>query len=567
MQPTGVAYGLSTIDDYVEPFLVDVMKQARPWTDGYPATSEEMATSWGKIAPTLDSDGYPMVMPTGLISTLKTQWAFPAFDGVEGPWVLIYKGEGTLQLNGVSDVTHTPPVGDGYGRYEFTNPSSPSYVVDITMLDTDPNDNGNYIRDMHMFLLSEEALFNDGQVFKPGYLDLHRDADTVRFMDWMQSINSSIVTWAERPTPTSRTFSHGYGSPTAGMPVEYMVAFCNELGCHGWFNIPLRADDDFVTQFITYIRDNLDPGLMAKVEWGNEIWNSAGPFGLQMAWCYEQAHALWGTEDINFIAPSNRDYQAMRATQVAKICHDLFTATGQRSQLKNYIGNQTDNGFWLQNRMLNRYVWNYAATENAANPGDPPYPDNPLPVLNPIDYFDGVAVTTYWGSSNTLRSDLVTYRSTHTDEEASVWLVAQLMDPEVDESIPHVVTRHIAQRTALDSFGAPGEAMEVVAYEGGQHLHDLVTTADPGNATGLGAFLREFTRSSYNAYLYSQSWDAFEEHLSGPYMHLSKVGPNDNNKSWSLLDDPTDKNERYRCSTSRALGLPYEEGKFALRTG
>jgi hypothetical protein len=64
------------------------------------------------------------------------------------------------------------------------------------------------------------------------------------------------------------------GARTGGR-LETLVAIANELDVDPWFCIPTQADDDYVTQFATYIRDNLDAGLKAYFEYSNETWNTA----------------------------------------------------------------------------------------------------------------------------------------------------------------------------------------------------------------------------------------------------------------------------------------------------
>src|ERR1035437_8738349 len=59
----------------------------------------------------------------------------------------------------------------------------------------------------------------------------------------------------------------------AGWAIEAQVALCNALNCDGWFGIPHLADDTYVTNMPTYIRDHLNPGLVAYYELSNEVWN------------------------------------------------------------------------------------------------------------------------------------------------------------------------------------------------------------------------------------------------------------------------------------------------------
>ena len=56
------------------------------------------------------------------------------------------------------------------------------------------------------------------------------------------------------------------------------MQLANEVGADPWFNIPLKADDNYVRALASYVDDHLDDGLVARFELSNEVWNWAGPF-------------------------------------------------------------------------------------------------------------------------------------------------------------------------------------------------------------------------------------------------------------------------------------------------
>ena len=58
------------------------------------------------------------------------------------------------------------------------------------------------------------------------------------------------------------------------------MALANDLQADPWFTLPHLADDDLVRTYAEIVRDGLDPGLRAHVEFSNEIWN----------WQFAQAH-------------------------------------------------------------------------------------------------------------------------------------------------------------------------------------------------------------------------------------------------------------------------------------
>jgi hypothetical protein len=109
----------------------------------------------------------------------------------------------------------------------------------------------------------------------------------IRFMKWSSSeANTRFggtprepMTWALRNTPTSGSWGN-----FDGPPLEHKIELCNALGIDPWFTLPWNCDDNYVTQFATYVRDNLAPGRKAYYELSNEIWN----FG------YDVALQSWG---------------------------------------------------------------------------------------------------------------------------------------------------------------------------------------------------------------------------------------------------------------------------------
>jgi hypothetical protein len=535
MAKPDVAYGLPTFTDEYESPFVNWLKTSRPLTKGFTAAYEE-------IEPYLDADHHPTQMPPGWTTILSSfGFAFADPTLIQGPWVFLYEGEGTVTVSGFGIVIDD----EAPGRIEFTNPDSSG--INIAITETDPNENGNYIKMKALFLAEDEALYNANVLCRPSWLNAYRDADTIRFMDPMQTNWSTQSAWADRPTMTMRSWNGGgYGWPSIGMPIEAMVALTNELEPRvAWYCMPHLATDDYCTQFATYIRDNQTPSIITTPEYSNEMWN--GVFG-QTAWAQAQAEALWGTSQVAGDEPSCFDYQAVRATQVAKIWDDVFGVDAD-TRVAHHLGVQTGNAYWI-NRQLTAIVANTAGWPGGV-------------ALDPLDYFSalnrpaggGIACTTYFGNNATLvGTDLPAYLATHTDEETAEWFAGQLVNAAVEQSIPYVRDSWINQRTMLDALGPRGVAAQMVLYEGGQHFH--VVNSE---------FLVWFVRTVWCAYLYDQSWTAFESThegrrlIEGPYMHLSLIGPNGLGGSWSLLDHEGDMPERYRVSLIRSRGLTWDQ--------
>ena len=94
----------------------------------------------------------------------------------------------------------------------------------------------------------------------------------IRFMDLTGTNSSTQTTWATRPKLTDATWGKA-------APWEVCIALCNQTGKDGWFNIPHKADADYITNLGKLIDETLRPDVAAFVEFSNETWNGASGFG------------------------------------------------------------------------------------------------------------------------------------------------------------------------------------------------------------------------------------------------------------------------------------------------
>jgi len=111
-----------------------------------------------------------------------------------------------------------------------------------------------------------------------------------------------------------------------------MVALANRLNADPWFNLPHKADNNYVRQYAKYVKENLRPGLKAYVEYTNEAWNSI----------FTQAHYVKDMgERMNL--DEDRDkagykYFSLRSVQI----FDMFEQTfGGKERLVRVMGSWT----------------------------------------------------------------------------------------------------------------------------------------------------------------------------------------------------------------------------------
>jgi len=383
----------------------------------------------------------------------------------------------------------------------------------LNITSTDPAHSGNYLRNITLVAEKYEALHAAGEIFNPDWLAVVQDARELRFMDWMATNGVTSASWEDRPQIGDVTWM-------GGVPVEVMVELANQTGTEPWFTMPAGADEAYIRNFATYVRDHLDPGLQVHVEYSNEMWNWSFA---QTKWLGAQAVAVWGTTD----KAAWLDYAAMLATKSALIWDDVFGAEAD-ARVDNVMGTQTSNA-WIANHLLTAPLWQMM---------------DPSGYVAPSSVFDSLAVTTYFGSSTLsnvdLRTELLTALKTP-GIDATAWLAAKLMDPDYSRSIPQIITFWAANKAIADTYG-----LDLVAYEGGQHV--LYSTSISGmsveDQATLTTFLSGFVRSQAMAELYLELWTAWAAVSDGPFMQFGDVSAASKYGAWGIFSALGDHNPR-----------------------
>ncbi len=296
--------GLNGLADWStqHPFL-DLMKTARDWTGHLPGQwggyEGEALRAAGHVGP----DGWPLSLPEGIekLETLILTDQPPEAEHLRGDYVLTYEGKAEISLGG-----RARRIRYEEGRITFSyEPGDGSVGIALTSIDAaDP------IRDIHVVREDMRPLWEAGAIFNPDWIEKIRDLRSLRFMDWMVTNGSLISRWDDRPRVDDMTWT------VWGVPLPVMIELANRIGADPWFNIPHLADDDYVRNFAEAVRDGLNPGLKAHVEFSNEVWNRVFP---QADWAAQQAEARWGATDTGWA-----QFYAMRAAQVMNIWTDVF---------------------------------------------------------------------------------------------------------------------------------------------------------------------------------------------------------------------------------------------------
>lgn len=508
--------------------FLDIAKTMRPWIGHKPDQWGGMTYAELVAGGYIDADGWVRAVPEGL-SHVGTIWQwdkYPAFASHRvGVYTLTYEGEGRLSVGGDARIIDRAP-----GHIVFENRKGQN--VYLGLRDLDPAGTGNYIRNISIIPQKHAEAFALGARFNPDWLALVQDARHLRFMNWTRTNNATLRRWEDRPTP-DELFSG------RGVPIEYLVQLANEVGADPWFTMPHDAEPDYVRNFARLVRDTVDPALTIRVEYSNETWNSAFR---HTRWLTEQTKAAgWGD--------ARHAYHTKKATEVARIWDAVFGAEAD-TRLRHVMGAQADN-VWASGQRLEAKMWR--KKERRA-------------FVSPSDVFDELAITHYFGSPTVrdpaLRAALLE-QIRAPGVNAQAWLADKLMDPDYDGSIPSLRIfwqEHaaIAQRHGLD----------LVAYEGGQHVHHYFAVEDVPKAdlTDLTEFMIAFVRSPHMAQLYAASWQAWAEVSDGPFMQYEEIGQVSKWGSWGLRSSLDDTSPRaVLLDRLNAQSLPWWDATGGVR--
>ncbi len=354
--------------------FVDLFRGARPFTE-YSCTDI-----------TYDAQGWPATIPascdtqdnavfrtptwaTSLILRYVPLGAIPV-----GKYTVLYEGSGDIQYSGIGSKL---PAESSFGRdvIEITPELIKTRNVAglrIQLKNIDPNNPLKNIRVImpggicagnplvrvdsetdcpsgayQSFVDTLQADRNN-IVFNPDYLRFLKDFKVIRTMNFMEAsprnpcytlTDAAYTTcllqdfnWNQRAKMDDASWGGSARTPLLqrygrGVPLEVIVKLVNQLERDPWFNIPHNATDDYVTQFATYVRDHLKPGLKAHIEYTNEPWN-----GIFWASLYVREKG----KDLDSNAyRAGYKYYSKRAVEIFTIWRDVFGGTDRLVRILN----------------------------------------------------------------------------------------------------------------------------------------------------------------------------------------------------------------------------------------
>ncbi|WP_294391036.1 calcium-binding protein [uncultured Sphingomonas sp.] len=495
MNLTGVSYYSTQ-----EPFI-DRAKTA----DGWRTTNNSVNVD-------MNDAGDPMGIPSGSNYIYKMVGVDPAGEAPIDTYVMTWQGSGTFSLAGAKILSKS----DNQITFEVTKPDTVS--VQLKLSNMNP---GDPLRDLHVVRTDQVDLFQAGEIFNPAFVEKASAWDVLRFKDWGNIDPGKAVSWDDRSQVSDSSWAKAQHAD--GVPLEVMVRLANETGTAMWWNVPGQADDTYVRNALSYIRDHLDPGIKLHVEYSNEVWN----WDYKVAsYAQDQASALWG-KDANGdgrIDPKDKaelpngawmTYYGYRSAQVAKMVDEVFGSSAD-ARTESVLGGQ------LGNDGLFGYMQKGITAAGGTVSG----------------LFDSYAVTTYFGNQLSVSDKnaanqakvLEWARGGQAGMDAAFKELEQGGPLRADGGMSQLVSR-LTKAAGL----AKANGLDLQAYEGGAHLTAAKFPASiQGEITDFFARLMNDPRMGN---LYTRMADIFEDVGGSTLVSYFDVGDSDKYGYWGVLDN------------------------------
>ncbi len=308
-RPVGV--NLAFVKDWSTQWVfVDAMKQCRPWI-----VQDVAGQNWGVENIDIPSrpDGYPTHVPFTVnnqqyrVHTLLLREIPGLYPS--GIYTIKFEGTGEIRLDFDTETVEY----DQAGTYAFdVTPSGEG--IHLTITESDVNDP---IRNIKVIMPGFETTY-ETQPFHPRFLELLENFQVVRFMPATSTSETELSLWEDRATDEYYTQTD---DALGSLSFEHIADICNAANKDAWINIPHLADDNFIQSLAELLKQRLNPGLKVYVEYSNETWNTAWPFYKAYSYCSEQGKEL-GLSDNDYEAALL--YTVYRSIEIFEVFESIF---------------------------------------------------------------------------------------------------------------------------------------------------------------------------------------------------------------------------------------------------
>lgn len=295
-----------------QPFL-DVFKTGGGWithADIVWDTNEEKlldldSTGWPRSLNVADPSGAQKFTSLGVLlfrdMPATANGFYPA-----GQYVVLFNGEGKLTYSGDARL-----VASSKGRDVISVQKPSAGGIEIRIIATNPR---NYIRDIRVVKAENEVALKAGQIFNPKFLDILHNFRALRFMQWFNTNETSEASWTNRAH-----VSDAFWGTSKGVPLEVAIQLANAVSADAWLNIPVAADDDYMSQMGALVSAQLHEGQRVYVELSNEVWNGIYPAN---AYSIKQGMITFPRAPNKYYA--GWEWYGMRVAQMADIWFGVF---------------------------------------------------------------------------------------------------------------------------------------------------------------------------------------------------------------------------------------------------
>ena len=453
-RPVGINLN-GVVDWSPEYVFVDVFKQSRSWI----AHDNVGGAPWSSgVAVPLRSDGFPVEIPYDNGVDHPQQVRSALFCGElegrypSGQYRLMVSGTGRVSFWVAASGTYDCPIDT------LINVNSDAGCVFMEIEDSRVDDP---LHDIRLVMPGHHDDY-EAHPFHPALLDFVADFQVIRFMDWMKTNGSPNAAWTDRTLPTDYT-----QTLDSGVAYEYLIELCNRTGKDAWICVPHRADDEYITQLATLLRDGLDPERTIYLEYSNEVWNGifsqnayADSMGLALGYPGQPWERAW-------------QYTAKRSADCFERFGYVFADDPDRvvNVLPAWVNS------WGTNYLLERF------RESQYNPTG--------------QVVEAVAIAPYFGGEVGTRIGDAGQISQVTVED--------VLDS-LEAALPEALMYAQQCKDVVENYGLP-----LLAYEGGQHLTGGIYH---GNDT-LTQLLTAANRHPRMGELYCRYYDAWYNSIEG----------------------------------------------------
>lgn len=282
-----------------------------------------------------------------------------------GTYKLVFNGRATVTAGGGGSVQNATYDGaSNTSRADLVLGSDVSGNAWLVFKDTMRTSASTKADGVSNIRLWRPGYATDGSaLFTNEFLTAMRKFRLIRGMDFVSANLNPQRAWSERTRPN---FVGDTGEN--GQSWELLVALANATDRDVWLNVPVRADDDYITKLARLVKYGSDgnmpyasaqanpvypplkPGLRVYVEYGNEVWNS-GPGFKGFGWALALANASKAdvSHPIAFDGAQADQYMALRrwiayrSAFISQAFRDVYGDGAMMSTVRPILASQSGN--------------------------------------------------------------------------------------------------------------------------------------------------------------------------------------------------------------------------------